>query len=58
MRRKMPESVSCVKTEFMDRDHALAQLVEWAEKGTRWPVVEFGPEGCGKTAFLGRPPLR
>ena len=48
----MPEFVSCLKTEFMDRDRALAQLVGWAEKGTRWPVVEFGPEGCGKTVFL------
>jgi hypothetical protein len=41
-----------VETEFIDRDRALAQLVEWAEKSTRWPVVIFGPEGCGKTAFL------
>jgi hypothetical protein len=41
-----------VKTEFTDRDRALAQVVEWAEKSTRWPVVVFGPEGCGKTAFL------
>jgi hypothetical protein len=41
-----------VKTEFVDRDRALAQVVEWAEKSTRWPVVIFGPEGCGKTAFL------
>ena len=48
----MPEFVSCLKTEFMDRDRALAQLVGWAEKGTRWLVVEFGPEGCGKTVFL------
>jgi hypothetical protein len=41
-----------VETEFVDRDRALAQLVEWAERGTRFPVVIFGPEGCGKTAFL------
>jgi len=41
-----------VETEFMDRDRALAQVVEWAERGTRFPVVIFGPEGCGKTAFL------
>jgi hypothetical protein len=41
-----------VKMEFTDRDRALAQVVEWAEKSTRWPVVVFGPEGCGKTAFL------
>jgi len=41
-----------VETEFVDRDRAFAQVVEWAEKSTRWPVVIFGPEGCGKTAFL------
>jgi len=41
-----------VETEFMDRDRALAQVAEWAERGTRFPVVIFGPEGCGKTAFL------
>ena len=48
----MSKFVSGVKTEFTDRDRALAQVVEWAEKSTRWPVVVFGPEGCGKTAFL------
>ena len=48
----MPEFVSCVRTEFTDRDRALAQVVGWAEKGTRWPIVVLGPEGCGKTAFL------
>jgi predicted AAA+ superfamily ATPase len=41
-----------VETEFVDRDRALEQMAEWAEKSTRWPVVIFGPEGCGKTAFL------
>jgi len=41
-----------VKTEFVDRDRALAQIAEWAERGTRFPVVIFGPEGYGKTAFL------
>jgi len=41
-----------VETEFVDRDRALAQVVEWAEKSTRFPVVIFGPEGCGKSAFL------
>jgi Archaeal ATPase. len=41
-----------VETEFVDRDRALAQVVEWAQRGTRFPVVIFGPEGCGKTAFL------
>jgi hypothetical protein len=41
-----------VEMEFADRDRALAQVAEWAKKSTRWPVVIFGPEGCGKTAFL------
>ncbi|MFZ8856736.1 MAG: ATP-binding protein, partial [Candidatus Caldarchaeales archaeon] len=41
-----------VKTEFVDRDRALGQIVEWAERSTRFPVVVFGPEGCGKSAFL------
>jgi hypothetical protein len=41
-----------VETQFVDRDRALAQVVEWAERGTRFPIVIFGPEGCGKTAFL------
>jgi len=38
--------------EFADRERALGQVEEFAEEGTRWPVVVFGPEGCGKTAFL------
>jgi len=41
-----------VKTEFADRERALRQLGEWAERNTAYPVVIFGPEGCGKTAFL------
>jgi hypothetical protein len=38
--------------EFTDRERALRQVEEWAGRGTRFPVVIFGPEGCGKTAFL------
>jgi hypothetical protein len=52
VRRIKPEFVPSVKTEFADRDRALARVVEWAEKSTRRPVVVFGPEGYGKTAFL------
>ena len=52
MKRIKLELAPGVETEFVDRDRALAQLAEWAEKSTRWPVVIFGPEGCGKTAFL------
>ena len=52
MKRIKVEVTPGVKTEFVDRDRALAQVEEWAERGTRFPVVIFGPEGCGKTAFL------
>ena len=52
MRRIVLELVPGVETEFVDRDRALAQVAEWAEKSTRFPVVVFGPEGCGKTASL------
>ena len=41
-----------LEVEFADRDRALQQVLEWAEKGTWQPVVVFGPEGCGKTAWL------
>jgi len=52
MRRITLNLLPGLGVEFVDRDRALAQVVEWAEKSTRWPVVVFGPEGCGKTAFL------
>jgi hypothetical protein len=52
MRRITLNLLPGLGVEFVDRDRALAQVVEWAEKSTRWPVVIFGPEGCGKTAFL------
>jgi len=38
--------------EFTDREKALKQAYEFGERGTRYPVVVFGPEGCGKTAWL------
>jgi len=40
------------EVEFVDRERALKQISDWAEKGT-WDVhVIYGPEGCGKTALL------
>jgi hypothetical protein len=41
-----------LEVEFVDRDRAIQQVLEWSERGTRFPVVVFGPEGCGKTAWL------
>ncbi|MEM1597640.1 MAG: ATP-binding protein [Pyrobaculum sp.] len=40
------------EVEFVDREAALRQFEELAEKGTWWPVVVYGPEGCGKSALL------
>jgi len=52
VRRVELELVSGFRVEFADRERALGQVEEWAERGTRFPVVIFGPEGCGKSAFL------
>jgi GTPase SAR1 family protein len=41
-----------LEIEFIDRERALKQVEGLAEKGTRYPVVVFGPEGCGKSAWL------
>ena len=38
--------------EFTDREQALRRVEEWAMRSTRLPKVVFGPEGCGKTAWL------
>jgi GTPase SAR1 family protein len=41
-----------LKVEFCDREGAIRQVEEFAERGTWHPLVVFGPEGCGKTAWL------
>jgi len=41
-----------LEVEFADRGRGVQQVLEWAERGTRFPIVVFGPEGCGKTAWL------
>jgi len=37
---------------FVDRERALRQVEEIAERGTYPVYIVYGPEGCGKTAFL------
>jgi len=44
--------LASLEVEFTDREKALSQVQEWAERGTWHPIVVFGPEGCGKTAWL------
>jgi hypothetical protein len=41
-----------VEVRFANRDKALDQLKELAEKGTYPVYIIYGPEGCGKTAWL------
>jgi len=50
--RRVELSFAGLKVEFCDRERALKQVEEWSERGTWHPVVVFGPEGCGKTAWL------
>ncbi|AEA11599.1 hypothetical protein TUZN_0096 [Thermoproteus uzoniensis 768-20] len=38
--------------DFADREAALRRVEEWADRGTALPHVVYGPEGCGKTAWL------
>ena len=37
---------------FVDRERALRRIEEWAGRGTRFVQVIYGPEGCGKSAWL------
>jgi Archaeal ATPase. len=52
MRKVKLPLVPGLDVEFVDRDAALRQVADWADRGTRFPVVIFGPEGCGKSALL------
>jgi hypothetical protein len=52
MRRVKLSFTTGVEVDFCDREVAIKQVEELAERGTRFPIVVFGPEGCGKTAWL------
>jgi energy-coupling factor transporter ATP-binding protein EcfA2 len=41
-----------IEVEFADREAAIRRVEEWAERGTYPVQVIYGPEGCGKTAWL------
>jgi archaellum biogenesis ATPase FlaH len=41
-----------LEIEFVDRVRGIQQVIEYSERGTWHPVVVFGPEGCGKSAWL------
>jgi hypothetical protein len=50
--RRVKLSFADLKVDFCNRERALQQVEEFAERGTWHPIVVFGPEGCGKTAWL------
>ncbi len=52
MRRVRLRFAGGVEVEFADRDRALAQVREVAERGTYPVYVMYGPEGCGKSALF------
>jgi GTPase SAR1 family protein len=52
MVRRVKLSFAGLEVEFVDRDRAIQQVIEWSERGMWFPIVVFGPEGCGKTAWL------
>ena len=52
MVKRIKLSFADLEVEFVDRDRGIEQVLEWSERGTWFPIVVFGPEGCGKTAWL------
>jgi predicted AAA+ superfamily ATPase len=50
LRRVRLRFVPDLEVEFVDRVRGIKQVYEFAEKGTRYPIVVYGPEGYGKTA--------
>jgi len=50
--KRIKVSFAGLEVEFADRERALAQIKEFGERGTFPVYVVYGPEGCGKTAFL------
>lgn len=52
MKRVRLEFVRGLEVEFTDREQGIQQVLELAGRGTRLPIVVFGPEGCGKSAWL------
>ena len=50
--KRIKTSFAGLEVEFVDRERALEQVREFGERGTFPVYVVYGPEGCGKTAFL------
>ena len=41
-----------LEVEFVDRVRGIQQVIDWVEGVVIQPIVVFGPEGCGKSAWL------
>ena len=52
MVKKIKLNLANIQVEFTDREQALKRMEEWAEEGMVNVQVIYGPEGCGKSAWL------
>ena len=52
LRRVKLRFLGSLEITFVDREAGIRQIEELAARGTQYPLVVYGPEGCGKTAFL------
>ncbi|MEM4970835.1 MAG: ATP-binding protein [Sulfolobales archaeon] len=52
MKRVILRFAENLEIEFTDRDQGIKHIRKLAERGTRFPLVVYGPEGCGKTALF------
>lgn len=52
MKRIKLRFIEDIEVVFTDREQALKRVGEWAERGMVNVQVVYGPEGCGKTAWL------
>jgi len=50
--KRVKVSFADMLVEFVDRERAIEQIGEIGRRGTYFVYVVYGPEGCGKTAFL------
>jgi len=50
--KRIKVSFAGLEVVFVDRERALEQVRKFGERGTFPVYVIYGPEGCGKTAFL------
>ena len=50
--RRIKLNLANIQVEFADRELALKRIEDWATNGTYPVQVVYGPEGCGKSAWL------